>query len=75
MKMKNLLKGPAAFTIATIAIILEKTLNLDKNDFAKCKAGDFDLTSVPDWAKKVVDIIPGLSELFDLVGNKLCIKH
>lgn len=74
-KMKNLLKGPAAFIVAIVAIILEKTLNLDENDFAKCKPGDFDLTSIPDWAKKVIDMIPGLGELFDLVGNKLCIKQ
>jgi hypothetical protein len=75
MKMKNLLKGPAAFIIAIVAIILEKTLNLDEDDFAKCKAGDFDLSSIPDWAKKVIDMIPGLGELFDLIGNKLCIKQ
>ena len=67
-KMKNLMKGPAALIIAVIAIILEKTLKLDEDDFGKCNPGDFDLNNIPGWAKKVIDLIPGLGELFDLIG-------
>jgi len=74
-KMKSLMKGPAAFIIAIIAIILEKTLKLDEDDFGKCNPGDFDLNSIPSWAKKVIDMMPGLGEIFDLIGNKLCIKQ
>jgi hypothetical protein len=74
-KMKNLMKGPAALIIAVIAIILEKVLKLDEDDFSKCKPGDFDLNSLPGWAKKIISLIPGLGELFTLIGNKLCIKN
>jgi hypothetical protein len=32
------------------------------------------MASLPDWANGMIGVIPFLSDLFDLVGNKMCFK-
>ena len=69
------LKGtPADLIVMVIAQVLVAVLDLDPESFKACETGEFDMASLPDWANGMIGVIPFLSDLFDLVGNKMCFK-
>ena len=69
------LKGtPADLIVMVISQILVAALDLDPENFEVCANGEFDMNSLPDWAKAIISGVPFLGDLFDLIGDKLCIK-
>jgi len=74
-KMMTKLKGtPADLIVMIIAQILMAVLDLDPSKFMDCETGEFDLGKLPDWAQAMIGAIPFLGDLFDLIGNKMCLK-
>ena len=74
-KMMTKLKGtPADLIVMVIAQILMAVLDLDPSKFMDCETGEFDLGKLPDWAQAMIGAIPFLGDLFDLIGNKMCLK-
>ena len=74
-KMMTKLKGtPADLIVMIIAQILIAVLDLDPSKFMDCETGEFDLGKLPDWAQAMIGAIPFLGDLFDLIGNKMCLK-
>lgn len=73
--MMSKLKGtPADLIVMVIAQILAAVLDLDPDSFKDCETGEFDMGKLPDWAQAMIGAIPFLGDLFDLIGNKLCLK-
>jgi hypothetical protein len=73
--MMTKLKGtPADLIVMIIAQILMAVLDLDPSKFMDCETGEFDLGKLPDWAQAMIGAIPFLGDLFDLIGNKMCLK-
>ena len=73
--MMSKLKGtPADLIVMVIAQILTAVLDLDPDSFQACESGEFDMGKLPDWANAMIGAIPFLGDLFDLIGNKLCLK-
>jgi len=70
----KLMSGPAGLIILVIIIILENVLELDVENFSKCNNDEYDLTSLPGYARTIISMVPNLGDLFDLIGNKLCFK-
>jgi hypothetical protein len=69
------LKGtPADLIVAILSAILYEVLDLDPENFRPCDKGYFDMNSQPDWARAIISGVPFLGDLFDLIGDKLCIK-
>ena len=74
-QMLSKLKGtPADLIVMVIAQVLMAVLDLDPDSFKPCESGEFDLGSLPDWANAMIGAIPFLGDLFDLIGNKMCLK-
>ena len=74
-KMMTKLKGtPADLIVMIIAQILMAVLDLDPSKFMDCETGEFDLGKLPDWAQAMIGAIPFLGDLFDLIGNKMCLR-
>jgi hypothetical protein len=74
-KMMTKLKGtPADLIVMVIAQILMAVLDLDPSKFMDCETGEFDLGKLPDWAQAMIGAIPFLGDLFDLIGNKMCLR-
>ena len=72
--MSKLKSGPAALIIAIIAVILENVLKLDPDEFGDCRSDEFEFGRLPSFVKTIISLVPGLGELFDLIGDKLCFK-
>ena len=73
--MMSKLKGtPADLIVMVIAQILKAVLDLDPDSFKACENGEFDMGKLPDWAQAMIGAIPFLGDLFDLLGNKLCLR-
>ena len=74
-QLLNKLKGtPADLIVMALSQILLAVLDLDPSAFKACESGEFDLGSLPDWANVMIGTVPFLGDLFDLIGNKLCLK-
>jgi len=74
-KMMTKLKGtPADLIVMIIAQILMAVLDLDPSKFMDCETGEFDMGKLPDWAQAMIGAIPFLGDLFDLIGNKMCLR-
>jgi hypothetical protein len=65
--------SPAQLIIMVLSTILYEVLDLDPSDFKPCQNGYFDLNSLPDWARAIISGVPFLGDLFDLIGDKLCL--
>ena len=73
--MLTKLKGtPADLIVMIIAQIFRAVLDLDPSKFMDCETGEFDLGKLPDWAQAMIGAIPFLGDLFDLIGNKMCLR-
>ena len=73
--MMSKLKGtPADLIVMVIAQILMAVLDLDPDSFKACETGEFDMAKLPDWAQAMIGAIPFLGDLFDLLGNKMCLR-
>jgi len=57
-----------------IAQVLTAVLDLDPDSFKACESGEFDMGKLPDWAQAMIGAVPFLGDLFDLIGNKLCLR-
>jgi hypothetical protein len=74
-QLMSKLKGtPADLIVMALAQILNAILDLDPDAFKPCDNGEFDLGLLPDWAQAMIGAVPFLGDLFDLLGNKLCLK-
>ena len=71
--MLTKIKGtPFSFIITIIAVILSSVLNLDPEEFEACKAGEFDYSTLPDWAKVLIESVPFVGDLLMLLGPVMC---
>jgi len=67
------IKGtPFSFIITIIATILSSVLDLDPSGFEACKPGEFDYSTLPDWAKVIIEAIPFVGDLLMLLGPIMC---
>ena len=74
-QLMSKLKGtPADLIVMVIAQVLSAVLDLDPDSFRDCEPGEFDLGKLPDWAQAMIGAVPFLGDLFDLLGNKMCLK-
>ena len=72
-KLLTKIKGtPFSFVITIIAVILSSVLNLDPEEFEACKAGEFDYSTLPDWAKVLIESVPFVGDLLMLIGPVMC---
>lgn len=71
--MLTKIKGtPFSFIITIVAVILSSVLNLDPEEFEACKAGEFDYSTLPDWAKVLIESVPFVGDLLMLLGPVMC---
>ena len=69
------LKGtPWQLIIMAIAQVLIAVLDLNAESCNACVAGDFDLSTLPDWAKALISALPIVGDLFDLFSPVLCFR-
>ena len=73
--MSKALGGPGAvfsvlFTI--IAQSLVALLDLRPGSFEACQNGEFDLSTLPNWAQAIIGGIPFAGDVFDLFSGVLC---
>ena len=74
-QLMSKLKGtPADLIVMVIAQVLSAVLDLDPDSFRDCEPGEFDLGRTPDYIQAIVGAVPFLGDLFDLLGNKMCLK-
>jgi len=66
--------GPFGWISLIIAEVLKNVLNLDPKDFVDCPKGYYQADKLPKSIKTVISVVPGISDVFSLLGNKLCIK-
>jgi hypothetical protein len=67
------IKGtPFSFIITIIATVLSAVLNLDPEEFEACKPGEFDYSTLPDWAKVLIEAVPFVGDLLMLIGPVMC---
>jgi len=67
------IKGtPFSFIITIIATILSSVLDLDPDGFEACKPGEFDYSTLPDWAKVIIEAVPFVGDLLMLLGPVMC---
>ena len=70
------LKGtPWSFVIMIIAQVLVAVLGLDPENFESCADGEFDFSTMPDWAKALISALPIVGDLFDLLNPVLCFGY
>lgn len=71
--MLTKIKGtPFSFIITIIAVILSSVLDLDPESFDACKPGEFDYSTLPDWAKVIIEAVPFVGDLLMLLGPVMC---
>lgn len=71
--MLTRIKGtPFSFIITIIATILSSVLDLDPEGFEACKPGEFDYSTLPDWAKVLIEAVPFVGDLLMLLGPVMC---
>jgi hypothetical protein len=70
--MEKLSSGPAVLIILALELILYNVLNLDPSNFKDCPKGQYDLNKLPEAVKTIISLVPGLSDIFDMIGDKLC---
>lgn len=74
-QLMSKLKGtPADLIVMVIAQVLSAVLDLDPDSFRDCEPGEFDLGRTPDYIQAIIGAVPFLGDLFDLLGNKMCLK-
>jgi hypothetical protein len=66
--------GPFGWISLIITEVLKNVLNLDPKDFVDCPKGYYQADKLPKNIKNVISIVPGIGDVFSLLGNKLCIK-
>jgi hypothetical protein len=67
------IKGtPFSFIISIIAVILSSVLDIAPESFEACKPGEFDYSTLPDWAKTVIEAVPFVGDLLMLLGPVMC---
>ena len=67
------LKGtPWSLIITVIAQVLIAVLDLNAGSFNPCPNGDFDLSTLPDWAQALIGALPVVGDLFELFAPVLC---
>lgn len=74
---KMLLKmgsGPFGWISLIVSEILKNVLNLDPESFSDCPAGYYQTDKLPKELQKFISVVPGLNDVFSLVGNKLCLR-
>jgi len=71
--MLTKIKGtPFSFIITIIATILASVLDVDPENFEACKEGEFDYSTLPDWAKALIEAVPFVGDLLMLLGPVMC---
>lgn len=69
------LKGtPWQLIITVIAQVLIAVLDLNAGSFNPCATGEFDLSTLPDWAQALIGALPIVGDLFELFAPVLCFK-
>jgi len=66
--------GPFGWIVLIVSEILKNVLNLDPESFQDCPNGWYQADKLPPNVKQIIKVVPLIGDLFDLVGNKMCIK-
>lgn len=72
--LEHLTGGPAQIISMILAQVLIQVLDLQPDQFVDCETGEYDMNSIPTWAQVIIGGVPFLGDVFDLIGNKLCLK-
>ena len=70
-KMANPL-GPFSIVITLISQSLIALLDLRPGSFEACKNGEYDLSTLPQWAQAIIGAVPFAGDLFELFAPTLC---
>jgi hypothetical protein len=65
---------PFGLIFMIIAQILIAVLGLNPDEFELCRANEFDLASLPDWARILIESIPFAGDLFAMIAPTICIR-
>jgi hypothetical protein len=72
-KMANPL-GPFSIIITLISQSLIALLDLQPGSFEACKNGEYDLSTLPQWAQAIIGAVPFAGDLFDMFAPTLCFQ-
>lgn len=72
--MGRMASTPFGLIFMIIAQILIAVLGLNPDEFENCKGGEFDLSSLPDWARILIESIPYAGDLFAMISPAICIR-
>lgn len=64
--------APFSVVISIIAQSLMRLLDLQPGSFESCKDGEYDLSTLPQWAQAIIGGVPLAGDLFDLFSPALC---
>jgi len=65
---------PFGLIFMIIAQILIAVLGLNPDEFELCRSGEFDLSSLPDWARILIESIPYAGDLFAMISPTICLR-
>ena len=74
MMMARMSTTPFGLIFMIIAQILIAVLGLNPDEFELCRGGEFDLSSLPDWARILIESIPYAGDLFAMISPTICLR-
>ena len=74
MRLRRMVGTPLGLIFMGIAQILIAVLGLHPDEFELCRSGEFDVASLPDWARILIESIPFAGDLFSMIGPTICIS-
>lgn len=74
LMMARMSTTPFGLIFMIIAQILIAVLGLNPDEFELCRDGEFDLSSLPDWARILIESIPFAGDLFAMISPTICLR-
>jgi hypothetical protein len=74
LMMARMSSTPFGLIFMIIAQILIAVLGLNPDEFELCRDGEFDLSSLPDWARILIESIPYAGDLFAMISPTICLR-
>lgn len=74
LMMARMSGTPFGLIFMIIAQILIAVLGLNPDEFELCRANEFDVASLPDWARILIESIPFAGDLFSMIAPTICIR-
>ena len=73
--MARLASTPFGLIFMALGYILIAVLGLNPEEFELCRDNEFDLASLPDWARILIESIPFAGDVFGMLGPTMCIRQ